>query len=382
MARDSPIPPSEDQACRVVYRSTGLGIYGSVIRYVGMPLEKIALFTNSSQVSGTGQIGQAVALTFSKNGERCYYAPYRVVGPASLVSWFLQYSIMGMVFQLCDAGLSSALGIERVPYGSQIMEDPSLDDERKINDPPSANGGTFDSIKNAAKLFLAPIMSGSIEACVANRAEVQRHYGLDRFKEVESTLYGGRKDVQSLVRRFSGAAFIANASRNTVMSASSFVITPILYRRYYPQEQKCASSLFWFGLGINIFVGNCIAITQQALWGRALGTFTSSYLDNFNASKLTLHYYFLFNPYKMKLVDSVASPILGEPVKSLLYRNVIKEGWRQEGMCAFLSRQKWASRVLMNAPAQGTLPWFYNEILPLGETAVLDVYSSMRSKIL
>lgn len=350
MTRDSSISPSEDQACRVVYRSTGLGIYGSVIRYVGMPLEKIALFTNSSQVSGTGQIGQAIALTFSKNGERCYYAPYRVVGPASLVSWFLQYSIMGMVFQLCDAGISSALGIERVPYGSQIMEDPSLDDERKINDPPSANGGTFDSIKNAAKLFLAPIMSGSIEACVANRAEVQRHYGLDRFKEVESTLYGGRKDVQSLVRRFSGAAFIANASRNTVMSASSFVITPILYRKYYPQEQKCASTLFWFGLGINMFVGNCIAITQQALWGRAL--------------------------------DSVASPILGEPVKSLHYRTVIKEGWRQEGICAFLSRQKWASRVLMNAPAQGTLPWFYNEILPLGETAVLDVYSSIRSKVL
>ena len=25
----------------------------------------------------------------------------------------------------------------------------------------------------------------------------------------------------------------------------------------------------------------------------------------------------------------------------------------------------------MNAPIQGTVPWFYNEILPLGESAVL-----------
>ena len=37
-----------------------------------------------------------------------------------------------------------------------------------------------------------------------------------------------------------------------------------------PQERKSQQSLFWFGLGINIFVGNTVAITQQALWGRAL----------------------------------------------------------------------------------------------------------------
>jgi len=78
------------------------------------------------------------------------------------------------------------------------------------------------------------------------------------------------------------------------MSATSFVLTPTLYQRYFPQERKSQASLFWFGLGAtlssqqqailailatpactsalgtNIFFGNVIAITQQALWGRAL----------------------------------------------------------------------------------------------------------------
>ena len=39
-------------------------------------------------------------------------------------------------------------------------------------------------------------------------------------------------------------------------------------------------------------------------------------------------------------------------------------------MAAFITPSKWISRVLMNAPAQGTLPWFYNEVLPLGEGPV------------
>lgn len=29
------------------------------------------------------------------------------------------------------------------------------------------------------------------------------------------------------------------------------------------------------------------------------------------------------------------------------------------------------TRVLMNAPVQGTLPWFYNQVLPAGEKTVL-----------
>jgi len=31
----------------------------------------------------------------------------------------------------------------------------------------------------------------------------------------------------------------------------------------------------------------------------------------------------------------------------------------------------------MNAPAQGVLPWFYNEVLPLGEDAVLSTVRTM-----
>lgn len=53
------------------------------------------------------------------------------------------------------------------------------------------------------------------------------------------------------------------------------------------------------------------------------------------------------------------------------YTATIREGISKEGVAAFFTVPKWFSRVLMNAPAQGTLPWFYNEILPLGEEPVL-----------
>ena len=35
-----------------------------------------------------------------------------------------------------------------------------------------------------------------------------------------------------------GPAFVANSSRNFVMSTTSFVLTPTLFKLYYPQEQK------------------------------------------------------------------------------------------------------------------------------------------------
>ena len=72
----------------VAYRSAGLGTFGSLMRLIGMPLEKIALFMNSSQVTGKNQFAQSIKLTF-KGGP---LAPYRVVGPASMVAWFMQYS--------------------------------------------------------------------------------------------------------------------------------------------------------------------------------------------------------------------------------------------------------------------------------------------------
>ena len=102
----------------MIYRSSGLGVWGMVLRYAGMPLEKIALFSNSSQVSGSNLIGQAVKLTF-KDG---ILAPFKVVGPASAVAWFLQYSVMGFVFQSCDRSISAAIGVPCVAYGAQLYE--------------------------------------------------------------------------------------------------------------------------------------------------------------------------------------------------------------------------------------------------------------------
>jgi hypothetical protein len=41
---------------------------------------------------------------------------------------------------------------------------------------------------------------------------------------------------------------------------------------------------------------------------------------------------------------------------------------------------KWFSRVLMNAPIQGTVPWFYNAILPMGEDVVLKLVAKLYYK--
>ena len=43
-----------------------------------------------------------------------------------------------------------------------------------------------------------------------------------------------------------------------------------------------------------------------------------------------------------------------------------------EGIGAFITPTKFFARVLMNAPVQGTLPWFFNEVLPMGEPTVLE----------
>ena len=39
--------------------------------------------------------------------------------------------------------------------------------------------------------------------------------------------------------------------------------------------------------------------------------------------------------------------------------------------------RRWFSRVLMNAPAQGILPWYYNQVLPQGENAVLSLVKKL-----
>eukprot|EP00567_Pseudictyota_dubia_P000097 CAMPEP_0197466890 /NCGR_PEP_ID=MMETSP1175-20131217/65284_1 /TAXON_ID=1003142 /ORGANISM="Triceratium dubium, Strain CCMP147" /LENGTH=388 /DNA_ID=CAMNT_0043002947 /DNA_START=108 /DNA_END=1274 /DNA_ORIENTATION=+ len=326
------LPPAVESSFLMTYRATGLGVYGAVLRFAGMPLEKIALYLNSAQVSGNNQLQQAIRLTFADSSvggagsKWSFAAPFRVVGPASIVAWFLQYSVMGFVFQVCDSALSNALGVPRMPYGPQLMEDP------KNDAPPSSSAGEPSS-KSYVKAALAPAMAGAIESVVANRAEVQRYFGIQRFAQMEKSL------GWNAFGRVLAPAFVANASRNFIMSSTSFVMTPVLYRQFFPQEKKSQTSLFWFGLGMNVFVGNTVAITQQALWGRAL--------------------------------DYAAA---GGGARSISYGAVVREGLKKEGVSAFYTVPKWASRVLMNAPVQGTLPWFYNEVLPIAEGSVLGAF--------
>ena len=53
-----------------------------------------------------------------------------------------------------------------------------------------------------------------------------------------------------------------------------------------------------------------------------------------------------------------------------------------DGFAAFFTPSKWFTRVLMNAPAQGTIPWFYNEILPMGEKPFLKAFKGVKDPIM
>ena len=212
------LDPSLVVPAQMTYRSTGLGVYAVAVRFCTMPLEKLAMIMNSAQVSGQGQLRQAAAIVF-RDG---LATPFRTVGPASVTAWFFQYSVMGFIFQLCDRALSGALKVEPVAYGEQLMAPPPAR-------PAAASVAVSDHAKAAFKAVLAPALAGAIESGVANRAECQRFYGLQRFAHIEQTLNWGAAARQC------GPGFVANASRNFVMSATSFVLTPTLYRDYVPQ---------------------------------------------------------------------------------------------------------------------------------------------------
>ena len=304
---------SKDSAL-IAYRSVGLGTFGMATRFCVMPLEKIAFYMNSSQASGKNQLAQSVQLCFKKG----FTSPYRVVGPASFYSWFLQYSVVGAAFQAIDHGLSKLLDTKPVCYGSKIMEAASTD-----------KASLDENLKSGFKALTAPVLASSIESGISNRAEVQRYFGFKKFANLESQLKA--KPLQRAI----GPAFMSNASRNFIMCQTSFIITPLTYHHFVPQEHKNANSFFWYGLSANILLGNSFAIAQQALWGRSL-----DYLA------------------KNKKID---------------YYKVIEEGLKKEGISAFFNSGKWFTRSLMNAPVQGVLPWFYNEVLPLGEGTVLKL---------
>ena len=171
--------------------------------------------SNSSQVSGKGQLRQAFKLTF----EHGALAPFRVVGPASFAAWFLQYSVMGFVFQSCDNSLSKIMDVKPVYYGDDLFT------PVEVSATPVA---AADSGKSLVKAIAAPLLAGTVESVVSNRAEVQRFYGIKQFAKIETKL------GWNAVSRNLGPAFVANSSRNFVMSTTSFVLTPMLFKLYYP----------------------------------------------------------------------------------------------------------------------------------------------------
>jgi hypothetical protein len=169
LAAELGLPVSITDPSLMMYRSVGIGLFGVLMRFGGMPLEKLALYINSSQVSGRGQFHQAWKLTFQDGA----LAPYRVVGGTSLTAWFLQYSVMGFAFQLVDNGLSSLLGVLSTPYGSELLE-PSNSQDLSFNDQETT---TPYRVKSVTKTLLAPALAASLESTVSNRAEVQRYFG-------------------------------------------------------------------------------------------------------------------------------------------------------------------------------------------------------------
>lgn len=350
---ETTLPSDLKDSILVAYRSIGIGTFGVVMRYAGMPLEKIALYMNSSMVTGKHQFRQSIKLTFEKG----MLAPYKVVGPASLVAWFMQYSVMGLAFQFFDHALSKALGVKPVIYGDELMEPPS-----SLSHDTNMHGDPTYRIKSITKTILAPILAGSLESIVANRAEVQRYYGPTKLAAIESHL------KWNPIARACGPAYLSNAARNVIMCNMSFIITPIAYKNYYPQEKKSQGSLFWFGMGMN-FAGNAVAITQQALWGRALDY--AVFADGSTSTSAAA----------AAATGSSTAKSAGQQqqlvARNISYAQVIKSSLAKDGISAFFTVPKWASRILMNAPVQGSLPWFYNNVLPLGEESVLGVAQTL-----
>lgn len=304
------VPAWVESSTEVVYRSAGLGIWGTVLRMVGMPLEKIALTVNSSQVSGRSQFTQACNIVF-RDG---WLAPYRVITPRSIFAWYVQFSIMGFSFQIADRALATALNISTCPTGDEVVT--RSFDTSEIDIAYTA--------KTAIKLVTAPILAACVESGVSNKAEVTRFYGPQKYAQIQS-----KTVTRGMLRKMTGPAFGSGVARNSLMSASSFVWTPYLYMLAVPEEARNSSDLFWCGLGVNIFAGNVVGAMTQSLWGRSLDFYARNH--------------------------------------TISYRQVIQEGLKQEGVRAFLTPTKWFTRVIFNAPATGTIPWFYNTILPIGE---------------
>jgi len=331
------LPSELQRAVLVVYRSFGLGIWGCVLRSAGMPLEKVALEANSGRVSGNGsQLMQAIKQVYARG----FADPFLCITTRSLRAWFLQYGMMGFTFQLLDIGLSRVLGVPSQPIGPQVFM-------KQDTETSSSGKNSVDVGLMIFKGVAAPLLAGGVESFVANKAECERYLGPAQLSRV----MGSKALATTVVSRVAfaaGPAFLPNMLRNFVMAEVSFVATPNLFRATLSDDQKTPTSLFWFGLGMNVFIGNGIAIMLQSLWGRSL--------DHLHTRK-------------------------GVTGTQIQYPTLIRSALNANGMKAFFSPGKWCARVLMNAPAQGTIPWFNNVVLPLGDKRVLAMATSVYSVV-
>ena len=246
-----------------------------------MPLEKIALVVNSSQVtSNNNPFKQALRIACPKGlaslNPLSSSSPYRVITSRSLFAWGLQYSIMGMTFQIADRALSVLFDVDDCISGSELLNNSNKVSTCTIEQQQTPSFTTIPiqvdaeenlswlATRTAAKLLLAPMVAGTFESIVSNKAEVTRFFGPNQFTLIENRMNGG------MMKRICGPGFGANVARNFVMSGSSFVCTPYLFMLAMPEESRNNTSLFWFGMGFNIFAGNVVGVTMQSLWGRSL----------------------------------------------------------------------------------------------------------------
>ena len=195
--------------------------------------------------------------------------------------------------QTFDALLSKALKCDTVYYGNDLMTPPSK--AKAPTDDPTL------PVRTVFKSLLAPACAGMLESFVANRAEVQRYYGIEKMAQIEgrlswNALYRAcapgplerdaqHRDVQHLLPRHGARRARAAPRRRAattppprraaaprpphLTASPRRPLSQVLFKHFDPQERKSQQSLFWFGLGVNIFFGNIIAILQ-ALWGRSL----------------------------------------------------------------------------------------------------------------
>lgn len=54
MGEERQLPKSVETAAEMIYRSSGLGVWGAVLRFGGMPLEKIALLCAPPRCTACG----------------------------------------------------------------------------------------------------------------------------------------------------------------------------------------------------------------------------------------------------------------------------------------------------------------------------------------